>query len=173
MSLNLQVGRGGDVAVLWCEGPIISGLEAEYLEEKSQSSIGGNQNVWPCLTICCANPAHPSPASPSGADRDRDRHPASLPPQLLVQRLLTCRISFPGSFVTANRFPPGEVLLATAPLAFKLCEWAGIWSTVKATCSAPPVCPRTRFVSPTPWPKPTGRRPRRSGSAKVVYPSPP
>lgn len=34
MSLHLHVDRAGDVAVLRCEGPIISGLEAEYLEKK-------------------------------------------------------------------------------------------------------------------------------------------
>jgi anti-anti-sigma factor len=34
MSLELQAGRAGDVAVLRCEGPIITGLEAEFLEER-------------------------------------------------------------------------------------------------------------------------------------------
>jgi anti-sigma B factor antagonist len=34
MSLKLHVDRAGDVAVLRCEGPIISGPEAECLEEK-------------------------------------------------------------------------------------------------------------------------------------------
>jgi anti-anti-sigma factor len=34
MSLTLQGDRAGDVAVLRCEGPIISGLEADCLEEK-------------------------------------------------------------------------------------------------------------------------------------------
>jgi len=34
MSLNLQLRRAGNVAVLQCEGPIISGLEAESLEEQ-------------------------------------------------------------------------------------------------------------------------------------------
>ena len=34
MPLNVQVDRAGNVAVLRCEGPIISGSEAEYLEEQ-------------------------------------------------------------------------------------------------------------------------------------------
>jgi len=39
MPLKVQVRRAGNVAVLLCEGSIVSGLEAEYLEEKVSSAL--------------------------------------------------------------------------------------------------------------------------------------
>ncbi len=48
------------------------------------------------------------------------------------------------------------------------CECPGIWLTVSVTDSAPPVWAK---VKPPPWW--IGSRPRKSGTAKVLWPSPP
>jgi len=39
MPLNVQLRRAGDVAVLHCQGPIISGSDAEHLEQKIVSEL--------------------------------------------------------------------------------------------------------------------------------------
>lgn len=46
MPLKIQVRRAGKVAVFQCEGPIISGLEAEYLEKTvNQELRGGGKHL--------------------------------------------------------------------------------------------------------------------------------
>lgn len=68
-----------------------------------------------------------------------------------------------------------EGLTALEPVPSQLMGWlcAGMLAGVRATFSAPPTSPRTILAKPAPWPVPTGARPCRSGSLKLVVPLPP
>ncbi len=75
--------------------------------------------------------------------------------------------------VFARMLPVGSVVAAGADEAFTWWLWLGISFSVSVTFSAPVTSPRRRSVRPGPEPVPMGTRPRRSGKAKVVTPSPP
>src|SRR5580693_3364321 len=70
--------------------------------------------------------------------------------------------------MTAGTFPAGLGCVASSVEHMNGCECAGIWLLVRVTVSVPAACP---IANPAPWC--TGRRPRRSGRPKVVFPSPP
>ena len=59
------------------------------------------------------------------------------------------------------------------PWADAECVCDGICNWFSVTLSTPPLWPNDLGVNPDPWPCPIGDRPRMSGSAKVVRPSPP
>jgi hypothetical protein len=62
----------------------------------------------------------------------------------------------------------GGFPVARFPVPSSVCEWLGICWIVSVTVSTPPV---SAIVKPLPWW--SGIRPRRSGSANVLCPSPP
>ena len=51
--------------------------------------------------------------------------------------------------------------------------WAGSSLTVRVWLASPAISPSWKLGRPGPCPGPTGTRPRRSGTPKVVWPFPP